>query len=124
MKQQHIDPPSMDLAIRLSETPDGPHHEFALVAVDGTVTDRSTVPDAAAALTAVFEHGQAIFFPEPGPPKRCTQQYGGPQRALITGTFGGRAVHTELSLTDGCEIARWRALAPLLGGTADSKGAI
>ena len=47
----------------------------------------------------------------------CTQQYGGPQVAVVTGTFHGRPVHSRFSLTDGCEIARWRSMAPLFGGT-------
>ena len=111
-------PLELRLAIRLSDTPDGPHHEFSLVASQGLLADGSTVPDPEAALAAVLRYGESIFFPKPGPPRICTQQYGGPQRAVITGTFGDRPVHTELSLTDGCEIARWRALAPLLGGTA------
>lgn len=115
---------SMDLTIVLSETPAGPHHEFTLVVADGLVQERSRIPDPQAALAAVEQYGQGIFFPEPGPPRICTQQYGGPQRAVITGTLAGKTVRTELSLTDGCEIARWRALAPLLGGTPGSRGAV
>jgi hypothetical protein len=44
--------------------------------------------------------------------------------AVVTGTFNGRAVNSRFSLTDGCEIARWRALSPLLGGVAGSTGDI
>ncbi len=44
----------------------------------------------------------------------CTQVYGGPERARVTGMVGGRRVDAELSRTDGCEIERWQQLAPLL----------
>lgn len=37
----------------------------------------------------------------------CTQQYGGPQEALVRGTFRGRRVWTRFRRTNGCEIARW-----------------
>lgn len=120
--KEQPDPGSVHLVINLSETPDGPHREFTLQASHGKVSPGSTVPDPQAALDAVLKHGPAIFFPEPGPPRLCTQQYGGPQQAVVTGTFRGRRVHTTLTLTDGCEISRWRALAPLLGGTAGAAG--
>jgi subtilisin inhibitor-like len=44
----------------------------------------------------------------------CSQQFGGPQTAVITGTWAGAAVRLELSRTDGCRIAQWDRLAPLL----------
>jgi hypothetical protein len=37
----------------------------------------------------------------------CTQIYGGPQRALVRGTYGGRRVWARFNRTDGCQIARW-----------------
>ena len=36
----------------------------------------------------------------------------------MTGWYLGREVNSRFSRTDGCEIARWRAMAPLLGGNA------
>lgn len=44
----------------------------------------------------------------------CTQQYGGPQKAKITGTWRGNTVSSEISRENGCEIARWTALLGLL----------
>jgi hypothetical protein len=38
----------------------------------------------------------------------CTQVYGGPETALVRGTFRGRRVWTYFRRRDGCEIARWR----------------
>jgi len=88
------------------------------VGTDGRPADGTTVPDPAAALAAVERFGEDIFFPKHGPPKLCTQQYGGPQVAVVTGTFHGRPVRSTFTRTDGCEIARWKAMGPLLGGTA------
>ena len=37
----------------------------------------------------------------------CTQIYGGPQEALVRGTFRGRRVWARFTRRDGCQIARW-----------------
>jgi hypothetical protein len=44
----------------------------------------------------------------------CTQQYGGPETATIKGTLRGEEVDASFSRTDGCEIARWDKVSPLL----------
>jgi hypothetical protein len=44
----------------------------------------------------------------------CTQEYGGPERARVVGTVDGTPVSAELSRANGCEIARWESLGPLL----------
>ena len=116
--------PEIDLTIRLTEVPGAPERVFRLEASGGDLAGVCSLPDSAAALAAVTQHGEDIFFPKPGPPKLCTQQYGGPQVAVVTGWFRGREVSCEFSRTDGCEIARWRTMAPLLGGLAGSTGAI
>jgi Subtilisin inhibitor-like len=46
----------------------------------------------------------------------CTDIYGGPQEARITGTHDGRRVWVTLSARNGCEIARWNRVKFLLGG--------
>ena len=46
----------------------------------------------------------------------CTEVYGGPQTARITGTYRGARVDLALSRTDGCRIAQWDRLGPLLPG--------
>ena len=50
----------------------------------------------------------------------CTEQYGGPEQAMITGTYRGEPVSYGLSRTNGCEIGRWESLRFLLpsGGNA------
>ena len=44
----------------------------------------------------------------------CTQQFGGPQPATVTGTVDGDQVDATFSRTDGCEISRWDALDAVL----------
>lgn len=44
----------------------------------------------------------------------CTQIYGGPETATIEGTWRGEPVRAAYRRTDGCEIARWAAVAAVL----------
>ena len=46
----------------------------------------------------------------------CTQLFGGPQTALVAGTWAGQRVDLQLSRTDGCRIAQWDRLGALLPG--------
>lgn len=46
--------------------------------------------------------------------RSCTEVYGGPDRATVTGTWRGRAVDVQLTRVDGCRIAQWEQLGPLL----------
>ena len=45
----------------------------------------------------------------------CSEQYGGPQTARITGTINGKRVTVRVARSDGCGIADWEMLRPLLG---------
>jgi hypothetical protein len=63
---------------------------------------------------AKLEAGGARLFAATPPDTACTQIYGGPQRARIVGTVGGKRVWTTITRTNGCEIARWQRLAPWL----------
>jgi hypothetical protein len=112
----------LDLSIRLREDPAASEYVFRLIADAEEILAGSTLPAPDAALEAVLRFGEDIFFPQPGPPKLCTQQYGGPQVAVVTGTFYGRPVSVTFRRTDGCEIARWNSLSTLLGGTPGSRG--
>jgi hypothetical protein len=51
---------------------------------------------------------------EPDPRRACTQIYGGPETARITGTIEGSAVDRRLSRTDGCRISDWERAAALI----------
>jgi hypothetical protein len=49
------------------------------------------------------------------PRQACTQVYGGPAVASVKGTLRGEPVSEHFSLRNGCEIARWKRNADLLG---------
>jgi len=49
----------------------------------------------------------------------CAQVYGGPATARVTGELRGVRVSADFDLTDGCEIARWRRNAALLGAPGE-----
>jgi hypothetical protein len=69
-------------------------------------------PDSGAARRALLAHPAAL---RPVPKDQlCTQIYGGPATARVTGTWQGQPVASRFSLVNGCEIARWRALTGLL----------
>lgn len=53
----------------------------------------------------------------------CTEIYGGPQTAQVTGTWQGEPVDLELSRTDGCRASQWDGLGPLLPGPVGVGGA-
>jgi hypothetical protein len=44
----------------------------------------------------------------------CTMIYGGSQTATVMGRWHGMPVHAAYSQVNGCEIARWRNMAPVL----------
>ncbi|MFJ1913065.1 SSI family serine proteinase inhibitor [Streptomyces sp. NPDC088147] len=48
---------------------------------------------------------------------QCTMLYGGDATARITGTWQGRAVDATFNRKNGCEIARWQTLEPVLPNT-------
>ncbi|MGW3493350.1 SSI family serine proteinase inhibitor [Streptomyces sp. NPDC001020] len=69
--------------------------------------------DACAALDRRTVWGRDPFAPVP-PLRLCTMEYGGPATARITGTWAGRPVDARYNRKNGCEIARWNDLVPLL----------
>ena len=87
--------------------PEGPGGE----PLEATLTcdpDGGSHPDPAAACAALLENEEAL---EPvASDVACTEIYGGNQIARITGS----GVQASLSRENGCEIARWDALQPVL----------
>jgi hypothetical protein len=69
--------------------------------------DGGSHPHPAQACDALLSHEEALD--PPGKGVACTEIYGGPQLAALSGT-----AHALLSRRNGCEIARWDALAPVV----------
>ncbi|MYZ38949.1 MULTISPECIES: SSI family serine proteinase inhibitor, partial [unclassified Streptomyces] len=75
-----------------------------------------THPRARAACDRLAElsgEGRDPFAPV-APDAMCTMQHGGDATARITGTWHGHRVNASFSRKNGCEIARWRTLEPVL----------
>ena len=57
--------------------------------------------------------GKDPFAPV-SPDSVCTMMYGGPATAHVTGTWAGRPVDATFDRSNGCQMARWDRLVPLL----------
>jgi Subtilisin inhibitor-like len=77
-----------------------------------------TLPQRAAACARLAK----LKAPFAGTPKNvaCTQIYGGPQEALVTGRFRGVLVRSWFSRRDGCQIDRWSRVGFLFPATNSS----
>lgn len=67
-------------------------------------------------LGVLAAEGEDPFAPV-GKDAMCTQIYGGPAIAHVTGVWQGRPVDARFKRTNGCEIARWQNLVPVLPST-------
>ena len=70
-------------------------------------------PDPAKACGVLGANGDKAFRPTPAG-QACSQVYGGPQKALVRGTWRGKAVDAQFDLENGCEVSRWNMLLGLL----------
>lgn len=77
----------------------------------------STLPTAEAAC-ALLASNPAVLSPAANQNRICTEIYGGPDTAQITGTLAGRSVSVSFDRHNGCAIDDWAAAAPLLGDGA------
>lgn len=67
--------------------------------------------DAALACARLAQESVRERLVEGPPPDRvCTQVYGGPDTAAISGSIDGRVVDTFIDRTNGCGIAEWDGL--------------
>jgi len=82
-----------------------PQRTFTLTCapVGGTLPRRQS---ACARLTAL----RSPFAPTPAQ-RACTQIYGGPQEAFVSGRFRGRRIRSSFNRRNGCEIDRWNRVA-------------
>jgi hypothetical protein len=69
---------------------------------------------------AACDHLAALERPFPPLPADvvCSQEYGGPETARVLGRWGGEPVELDLSRVDGCRIAQWNSLVPVVPAPA------
>ena len=72
-----------------------------------------TVRLPARACRRLAAEGLALFAPLPAK-MVCTEIFGGPQRARVTGVLEGRRIWATFSRSDGCQIHRWARVSPWL----------
>ncbi|MDQ0870571.1 hypothetical protein QFZ70_003044 [Arthrobacter sp. V1I9] len=104
-----------ELAITIKPSAGEPEVHHTLVCVDGAPEAESNHPTADAACAALKENAALL---SPGPKRAdqvCTEQYGGPQEATVTGVVDGVPVDAAFARTNGCEISAWDATKDVLG---------
>jgi hypothetical protein len=110
-------PATTELTVRfMPEGPAGPAREATLTCDP----PGGSHPKPEAACTVLASNADALV-PVPAD-VACTQIYGGPQQAVIAGTFRGHRIWTLVKATDGCQIARAKRLAFLLPGFSAAAG--
>jgi hypothetical protein len=67
--------------------------------------------------------GRSLLLEDPPEREVCTQQYGGPEVATVTGTLDGERVDATFSRENGCAIARYDAVQVLWTGELADQGA-
>jgi hypothetical protein len=104
-------PADDELVVELDRGAGDDPDRYTLTCADPVAGD---LPDPVAACVLLQGLGDPF---EPVPPDAmCTEQHGGPQTARVTGRWAGQPVDLQLSRTDGCRIAQWDRLGPLLPG--------
>jgi hypothetical protein len=83
-----------------------------LVCAGGEVTARGLAPDRN--LCATARNLAPFLSAKPAADRVCTQIYGGPETARISGQIEGRRIERRFSRSDGCRVADWDRAQPLI----------
>ncbi|WP_404288879.1 serine protease inhibitor [Glutamicibacter arilaitensis] len=103
-----------DLKISISFEGKSVDSEYHLSCSGSQATGSSTLPESNAACALLAENPETLT-PQRSPQQVCTEIYGGPATATVSGKFRGQQVDTTFDRHNGCAISEWDALAPLLG---------
>lgn len=104
-----------ELSIMVKPAESDPALNYTLVCKDGVPAAESSHPTAAAACTALKTNPAALSPAPRAADQACTQQYGGPQQATVTGMVDGTPVDASFGRRDGCEISQWNDAKDILG---------
>lgn len=106
-----------ELSIMVKPTSADPAVNYTLVCRDGVPAAESNHPRADAACAAL-KNNAALLSPAPqGKDRVCTEQYGGPETATVTGIVDNTPVDAGFARTNGCEIGEWNAARDVLGAS-------
>lgn len=110
---------SAQLVIMVMPSVSEPTLHYTLRCRDGLPTEGSQHPSAAKACH-VLKNNPAMLNPQPRSKEVvCSQQYGGPRTAIVTGTVDKVPVNISFALRDGCEISQRNAAESILGPIRD-----
>ena len=101
--------PASTLSVEVDRGDGTPAETWTL---DCSAPGEGSHPEADAACAALQEQDDP-FAPLPAD-MACTEQYGGPQQARVTGTWSGSPVDLTVLRRNGCEISQWESLVPLV----------
>jgi hypothetical protein len=106
----------IELKVEYDDGAGGGRRTGELVCRAGEVRTSGTLYDGrqAAALCSQARELTELLTTQPDKDRMCTQLYGGPETARVTGTINGKPVDRRFSRTNGCEIADFTAAAGLL----------
>lgn len=106
-----------ELAIMVKPSPDEPAVNYTLVCSSGLPAPESQHPGPDAACAALRNNAALLSPPTRNTDQACTEQYGGPQQAIVTGIVDGVPVDVSFARTNGCEIGAWDAARDVLGSS-------
>ena len=105
-------------SLHITVWPDGPgkgRHSYTLrcAPAAGTLPKRTTVCARLAKMARPFAPTPKDMV--------CTQLYGGPAEAVVTGRLRGHQISARFGRKDGCQIYRWNRVAFLFPGVGTSQ---
>ena len=99
-------PSEIKLEIIIKEDGTKVSAQYTLECSGEQAMNSSTLPDAAAACARLNQQ-PSLAAPSLDPATACTEIYGGPQRAEVSGTVNGQPIDSEFSRSNGCVISQW-----------------
>jgi hypothetical protein len=115
--------PIADLSFTIRpDGPDGAATTYRLACLGDTATftgDSTTLSESAACLALNDDAVRTRVLEGPPPDQVCTEIYGGPQVAQITGTLDGATVSTTVDRVNGCGINDYDVVLAALLPSAD-----
>lgn len=105
---------SADLKISISFDGKSVDSEYHLLCDGDQAKKSSTLPEANEACQLLMKDPELLTAKVSGQ-QSCTEIYGGPATATVKGKLGEQPIQTSFDRHNGCAIATWDALAPLLG---------
>ena len=106
-----------ELSIMVKPSDTEPAINYTLVCQGGVPSAESKHPAAQVACSALKENPSILSPSTKNTAQACTEQYGGPQTATVTGIVDETPVDATFARTNGCEISAWNAAEAVLGSS-------